>query len=118
VLLWVAGFDIFYALQDLDFDREHGLHSIPVRLGAERSCLLVRRLHGGMVALLLLVWLSAGLGWLYLLGVAVVTALLVYEHTLVKPDDLSRLDAAFFTMNGYISIILFVFVLADVVVLG
>jgi 4-hydroxybenzoate polyprenyltransferase len=118
VLLWVAGFDIFYALQDLDFDREHGLHSIPVRLGAERSCLLVRWLHGGMVALLLLVWLSAGLGWLYLLGVAVVTALLVYEHTLVKPDDLSRLDAAFFTMNGYISIILFVFVLADVVVLG
>jgi 4-hydroxybenzoate polyprenyltransferase len=118
VLLWVAGFDIFYALQDLDFDREHGLHSIPVRLGAERSCLLVRWLHGGMVALLLLVWLSAGLGWLYLLGVAVVTALLVYEHTLVKPHDLSRLDAAFFTMNGYISIILFVFVLADVVVLG
>jgi 4-hydroxybenzoate polyprenyltransferase len=118
VLLWVAGFDIFYALQDLDFDREHGLHSIPVRLGAERSCLLVRWLHGGMVALLLLVWLSAGLGWLYLLGVAVVAALLVYEHTLVKPDDLTRLDAAFFTMNGYISIILFVFVLADVVVLG
>ncbi|MGC9518487.1 MAG: UbiA-like polyprenyltransferase [Desulfuromonadaceae bacterium] len=118
VLLWVAGFDIFYALQDLDFDREYGLHSIPVRLGAERSCLLVRWLHGGMVALLLLVWLSAGLGWLYLLGVAVVAALLVYEHTLVKPHDLSRLDAAFFTMNGYISIILFVFVLADVVVLG
>jgi 4-hydroxybenzoate polyprenyltransferase len=118
VLLWVSGFDIFYALQDLDFDREHGLHSIPVRLGAEKSCLLVRWLHGGMVALLLLVWLSAGLGWLYLIGVAVVAALLVYEHTLVKPHDLSRLDAAFFTMNGYISIILFAFVLADVVVLG
>lgn len=118
VLLWVSGFDIFYALQDLDFDREHGLHSIPVRLGAEKSCLLVRWLHGGMVVLLLLVWLSAGLSWLYLIGVAVVAALLVYEHTLVKPDDLSRLDAAFFTMNGYISIILFVFVLADVVVLG
>ncbi|MCA1797356.1 MAG: putative 4-hydroxybenzoate polyprenyltransferase [Geobacteraceae bacterium] len=117
VLLWVAGFDIFYALQDLDFDREHGLYSIPVSLGAEKSCLLVRWLHGGMVVLLLLVWLSAGLGWLYLIGVAVVAALLVYEHSLVKPEDLSRLDAAFFTMNGYISIILFVFVLADVTVL-
>jgi len=118
VLLWVSGFDIFYALQDLDFDRDQGLYSIPVRLGAEKSCYLVRWLHGGMVALLLLLWLSAGLGWLYLIGVAVVAALLVYEHTLVKPEDLSRLDAAFFTMNGYISIILFVFVLADVVVLG
>lgn len=117
VLLWVSGFDIFYALQDLDFDREQGLYSIPVRLGAKRSCILVRWLHVGMVLLLLLVWLSAGLGWLYLVGVAVVAALLVYEHRLVKPDDLSRLDAAFFTMNGYISIILFVFVLADVVVL-
>lgn len=118
VLLWVAGFDIFYALQDLDFDREYGLYSIPVSLGAAKSCILVRWLHVGMVLLLLLVWLSAGLGWIYLIGVTVVAALLLYEHHLVKPDDLSRLDAAFFTMNGYISIILFLFVLADVLVLG
>lgn len=118
VLLWVSGFDIFYALQDLDFDREQGLYSIPARFGAEKSCMLVRWLHAGMVLLLLLVQLSAGLSWLYFIGVAVVAALLVYEHTLVKPDDLSRLDAAFFTMNGYISIILLVFVLADVLVLG
>ncbi|MFO7832025.1 MAG: UbiA-like polyprenyltransferase [Desulfuromonadaceae bacterium] len=118
VLLWVSGFDIFYALQDLDFDRDQGLYSIPAHLGAQKSCLLVRWLHIGMVVVLLLVWLSAGLGWLYLVGVAVVAALLVYEHRLVKPEDLSRLDAAFFTMNGYISIILFAFVLADVVLLG
>lgn len=116
VLLWVAGFDILYALQDLDFDREQGLHSIPVTLGEEGSFLVVRMFHVGMVVLLLLATPGSGLGWIYLLGVATVSAMLVYEHTLVKPGDLSKMDAAFFTLNGYISVTLFFFVLIDVVV--
>ncbi|HKK01001.1 MAG TPA: UbiA-like polyprenyltransferase [Desulfuromonadales bacterium] len=113
VLFWVAGFDIFYALQDLEFDREKGLHSIPARLGVERSLKLVRIFHVLMVALLLLIPLGVKLGWIYLAGVAVVAAFLVYEHRLVKPDDLSRLDAAFFSMNGYISVTIFLFTLID-----
>ncbi|EAT17340.1 UbiA-like polyprenyltransferase [Desulfuromonas acetoxidans] len=117
VLLWVAGFDVFYALQDVEFDREQGLHSIPVKLGEEGSFKLVRGFHIGMIVLLLLAFPGSGLGWIYLLGVAVVAAMLLYEHTLVKPGDLSKMDAAFFTMNGYISVTLFVFVLLDVVIL-
>lgn len=116
VLLWVAGFDILYALQDLDFDREQGLHSIPVTLGEEGSFLVVRMFHVGMIVLLLLATPGSGLGWIYLLGVATVSAMLIYEHTLVKPGDLSKMDAAFFTLNGYISVTLFFFVLLDVVV--
>lgn len=113
VLFWVAGFDIFYALQDLEFDREQGLHSIPVKLGVTRSLYLVRAFHGAMVFLLLLLMIGTGLGWIYLSGVAVVAGLLVYEHRLVKPDDLSRLDAAFFNMNGYVSVAIFLFTLVD-----
>lgn len=115
VLLWVAGFDILYALQDLDFDREQGLHSIPVTLGEEGSFLVVRMFHVGMIVLLLLALPGSGLGWIYLLGVVTVAAMLVYEHTLVKPGDLTKMDAAFFTLNGYISVTLFFFVLLDVV---
>lgn len=117
VSLWVAGFDILYALQDLDFDRQQGLHSIPVTLGEEGSFLVVRMFHVGMIVLLLLAMPGSGLGWIYLLGVATVAAMLVYEHTLVKPGDISKMDAAFFTLNGYISVTLFFFVLLDVVVL-
>ncbi len=113
VLLWVAGFDIFYALQDLEFDRARGLHSIPARLGVAGSIRLVRVFHAIMVLLLLLLPLGTGLGGIYLLGVAVVSGLLVYEHRLVRPDDLSRLDAAFFNMNGYISVTIFAFTLMD-----
>lgn len=113
VLFWVAGFDIFYALQDLDFDRARGLHSIPAKLGVERSFWLVRAFHAAMLLLLLLLPLGTGLGTIYLLGVAVVGGLLLYEHRLVRPDDLSRLDAAFFNMNGYISVTIFAFTLAD-----
>ena len=116
VLFWVAGFDVFYALQDLDFDRDKGLHSIPVKLGVPRSLWLVRGFHAIMVFLLLLLLIGTGLGWIYLLGVAVVAGLLVYEHRLVRPDDLSKLDAAFFNMNGYISVVIFLFTLIDAVV--
>lgn len=113
VLFWVAGFDIFYALQDLEFDRAQGLHSIPARLGVERALWLVRAFHVVMVFLLLLLLIGTGLGWIYLVGVVIVAALLVYEHLLVKADDLSRLDAAFFNMNGYISVTIFAFTLLD-----
>ena len=113
VLLWVAGFDIFYALQDMEFDREQGLYSIPARIGAEGSIILTRVFHAGMLVLLLTLLLVPGLGWLYFIGVCVGAGLLLYEHRLVKPDDLSRLDAAFFNMNGYISVTIFLFTLGD-----
>ncbi|MDF1579330.1 MAG: putative 4-hydroxybenzoate polyprenyltransferase [Desulfuromonadales bacterium] len=116
VLFWVAGFDIFYALQDIAFDRDHGLHSIPARLGVERSLLLVKLFHVIMALLLLSLLAVEGLGIIYLLGVSVVCGLLVYEHQLVKVNDLSKLDAAFFNMNGYISVTIFVFTLADALI--
>lgn len=116
VLFWVAGFDIFYALQDYEYDREKGLFSVPSRFGIDRSFQIVRVFHVLMVALLLLLLFSKGLGFIYLLGVMVVAALLVYEHMLVSPDDLSRLDAAFFNMNGYISVTIFCFTLVDALV--
>jgi 4-hydroxybenzoate polyprenyltransferase len=116
VLFWVAGFDIFYALQDYDYDVERGLHSVPSRLGKEKSFLLVRSFHGLMLLFLLLVLPGSGLGWIYFCGVIVVAGLLAYEHMLVKPDDLSKLDAAFFNMNGYISVTIFIFTLIDALV--
>ncbi|MFO7813931.1 MAG: UbiA-like polyprenyltransferase [Pelovirga sp.] len=116
VLFWVAGFDIFYALQDYDYDVKAGLHSVPSRLGIEKSFVLVRIFHGLMLLFLLLVMPGSGLGWIYFAGVVVVAGLLVYEHSLVKPDDLSRLDAAFFNMNGYISVTIFVFTLIDALI--
>lgn len=116
VLFWVSGFDIFYALQDYDYDVEHGLHSVPSKLGKEKSFLLVRVFHGLMLLFLLLVLPGSGLGWIYFSGVVVVAGLLVYEHLLVKPDDLSKLDAAFFNMNGYISVTIFVFTLVDALI--
>lgn len=116
VLFWVAGFDIFYALQDVDFDRQQGLHSIPARLGTARAILVGKIFHGVMVALLALLPLGVPLGWIYYLGLFVVCCLIAYEHQLVKPDDLSKLDAAFFNMNGYISVTIFLFTLVDALV--
>ena len=104
VTLWVGGFDVLYACQDLDFDRRAGLFSVPRRFGISSALLIARAMHVGVVALL--AWLAAsfGLPWPAWIGIAVVAALLAYEHSLVKANDLSKLDAAFFTMNGYISI--------------
>jgi 4-hydroxybenzoate polyprenyltransferase len=116
VLFWVAGFDIFYALQDLEFDRQKGLHSIPARLGSVRAILVAKIFHGLMIALLAVIPLGVPLGWIYYLGLAVVSGLIAYEHQLVKPGDLSRLDAAFFNMNGYISVTIFAFTLVDALV--
>ena len=113
VMSWVAGFDIFYALQDVGFDREQGLHSIPAAVGERRAIGVARLLHAITVLALAAVGVGVGGGWWYAAGVAVVAALLIYEHSLVRPHDLSRLDAAFFTMNGVISIVFFTFVLAE-----
>jgi 4-hydroxybenzoate polyprenyltransferase len=116
VLVWVAGFDIFYALQDLDFDRKQGLHSIPVRLGEKGAILLGKVLHGLMVGLLLLLPQGLPLGMIYYAGIGVISLMIAWEHHLVKPGNLSKLDAAFFNMNGYISVTIFCFTLADVLI--
>jgi 4-hydroxybenzoate polyprenyltransferase len=113
VTAWVGGFDILYALPDREFDRAHALHSLPASLGERRAILVARVLHALTVAALILVGLGAQLGILYWCGVVVAAAILLYEHSLVHPGDLSRLDAAFFLMNGVLSITLFFFVLAE-----
>lgn len=113
VASWVAGFDILYALQDETFDVAQGLHSIPVAFGTGRAIRISQFFHAITVVSLMAVGWGIGAGWLYGAGVLVAASLLLYEHSLVKADDLRRLDAAFFTMNGVISIAFFVFVLAE-----
>jgi 4-hydroxybenzoate polyprenyltransferase len=118
VLFWVAGFDILYACQDVDFDRQARLHSVPARLGVRAALRVAAACHAVMVGLLVaLSWAAAPhLGWVYLAGVAAVAALLVYEHWLVCPDDLSRVNQAFFQVNGVISFGLFLLVLVQLAV--
>jgi 4-hydroxybenzoate polyprenyltransferase len=113
VMTWGGGFDVMYALQDIAFDREHGLFSLPAKVGAAAAIRVARALHALTIVFLAAAGIGAGGGWLFGVGVAVVLALLVYEHSLVSAEDQSRLDAAFFTMNGVISIAFFGFVLAD-----
>ncbi len=113
VTFWVGGFDVLYACQDFDFDRDAGLHSIPRYVGIRRALWVARAFHMIMLALLIALLWSFGLGKLAIVGVAVVAALLAYEHSLVTPDDLSKLNAAFFTMNGVISVLFLVFVAGD-----
>ncbi len=112
VLFWVGGFDILYSCQDVDFDRKESLHSIPARLGVPRALMLARLAHVAAIACLLLVPLVETLHWSYFAGCGLIAALFAYEHSLVKADDLSRIDAAFFTVNGWIG----VFYLATVVI--
>jgi 4-hydroxybenzoate polyprenyltransferase len=114
VLFWVAGFDILYALQDLEFDRAAGLHSIPVALGVAGSLWAARLFHLVMPLLLLLLYRVMPMGGFFLAGIAAVTAMLGYEHWLLKDGNLTRLDAAFFNMNGYISVAVLVFTALDV----
>lgn len=116
VASWVAGFDILYSLQDVSFDRDNELWSVPVALGEAGAVSAARLLHAIAVVALLVVGFAAPVDALYWVGVAVAAALLLYEHSLVRAGDLSRLDAAFFTMNGIISITYFAFVLAARVV--
>ncbi|MBL0179436.1 MAG: UbiA family prenyltransferase [Gemmatimonadetes bacterium] len=116
VMTWVAGFDVFYALPDEGFDRDQGLRSAVVRLGQTRAIFFGKLLHGITIPALAVFGWGAGFGVWYYVGVAAAAAILTYEHQLVKPGDLSRLDAAFFTMNGVMSVTVFVFALIDVVV--
>jgi 4-hydroxybenzoate polyprenyltransferase len=119
VLLWVTGFDIIYACQDYDFDRQAKLNSIPVRLGVTRSLQLAAALHFGMILLLVALPFVApqlALGWIYWLGIAAVAGLLVWEHLLVRPDDLTRVNIAFFNINAVVSLGLLVVVTLDLLV--
>jgi 4-hydroxybenzoate polyprenyltransferase len=109
--VWIAGFDLIYACQDVEFDRRAGLHSFPARFGVAAALHAARVCHLLTVAAFVLLGLTTGLGWLYWAGLVVVAGLFVYEHALVSPDDLSRLDVAFFNVNGYIAVILFAAVL-------
>jgi 4-hydroxybenzoate polyprenyltransferase len=113
VFLWVGGFDIMYALQDEAFDRSQGLKSIPVLLGTKKALRLSEVLHFVVAALVLWSYVAGGFGWLYLLGAAVFIGLLFYQHSIVKPDDLSRINLAFGTTNGIASVVFCVFTLAD-----
>jgi 4-hydroxybenzoate polyprenyltransferase len=115
VALWVAGFDFFYALFDADVDRAEGLHSIVTRFGVRGAFVGARIAHVLTVVCLVVAGLGLEVGFLYWLGVAAVAALLGYEHSLVKPNDLRRLDAAFFTMNGVISVVFAAFVVLDTI---
>ena len=118
VLTWVAGFDVFYALPDEGFDRDQGLRSAVVRLGQRRAILFGKLLHGVTIPALALFGWEAGFGMWYFAGVLVAAAILVYEHQLVRPGDLSRLDAAFFTMNGVMSVTVCAFAVVDRLVNG
>jgi 4-hydroxybenzoate polyprenyltransferase len=115
VLLWVAGFDVLYAIQDIDFDLQHKLYSIPARFGIKTSLVVTRLLH--LASIVLLVWLGSrlDLGLFYFTGISVTAVLLAYESSLIRPDDLSRLNVAFFTVNGIISVVMFFFVAIDVI---
>lgn len=106
VLMWTAGFDVLYACQDLEFDRQAGLRSIPARFGIKNSLRIARLFHFQAFIVLVLLYFVTELGWLALIGVIAVGILLIYQHTLVKANDLSRLNAAFFTTNAFVSVIL------------
>lgn len=114
VVFWLAGFDTLYALQDLDFDRAQGLHSIPVRLGVTGSLRIARVFHVVMLALLVTLYINMGLGFFFLTGVGITAALLFYEHWLLRTGDLSKIDMSFLNMNGYISVNIFIFTLLDI----
>src|SRR6266704_3533394 len=113
VTFWVGGFDVLYACQDFEFDREAGLHSLPRYVGISGALWIARAFHLAMVALLIALVFVFGLGKIAMVGVAVVALLLAYEHSLVSAHDLSKLNAAFFTMNGVIAVVFFIFVAAD-----
>jgi 4-hydroxybenzoate polyprenyltransferase len=116
VTCWVAGFDVLYACQDYAFDRESGLHSVPRYFGIKNALLTARLLHIVMLGLLVALVMTFSLGWIAIAGVVAVALLLGYEHSLVSHGDLSKLNAAFFTMNGVISVLFFFFVAAAVLI--
>jgi 4-hydroxybenzoate polyprenyltransferase len=115
VLFWTAGFDIIYACQDAEFDVQEGLFSLPSRFGIAKALLIARGCHLVTVAGLVLLYVQASLSVWFLIGVIISTIILIYEHSLVKPTDLSKLNVAFFTMNGILSCVMFVFTMIDLV---
>ena len=114
VMFWTGGFDVIYSCQDYEFDRAEGLFSVPRRFGVSGALWISRAFHVGMVGCLIALVASFGLSWLSLAGIGAVIALLLYEHSLVKANDLSRVNAAFFTVNGYVSVLFFLFWAADI----
>ncbi len=118
VMFWTAGFDIIYSCQDFEFDVTESLFSLPRRIGVARALRVSQLFHVVMILCLLALVRDLKLGWLSLAGIAAVALLLFYEHSLVKPNDLSRVNAAFFTMNGWVSVLFFVFWAADVLLVG
>lgn len=116
IAFWIAGFDIIYATQDYQYDRDHGLYSIPARFGIATALYISRAFHVATgIGFLSLFWLT-DLSWLYLIGTVIALLILYYEHFIIKPQDMSRLNTAFFTMNGVLSIVLFIFTLVDLAV--
>jgi len=109
VLLWTTGFDIIYSCQDHDFDKKEGLYSIPVHFGIPKALVITKILHGATVLLLLFMGISFSLGFIYYIGIAIIALFLLYENSIVSPDDLSRVNVSFFTVNGFVSIFAFVF---------
>lgn len=115
---WTTGFDVIYACQDYEFDRKEGLKSIPVRFGIAKALWIARGFHIVTAIGFLLLLFVTQLSWWYIIGTVIASGLLIYEHMLVKPYDLSRTNTAFFTLNGILSIVVFAFTLLDLVVLG
>ncbi len=113
---WVSGFDILYALQDIEFDRKVGLLSIPSKYGVKKALMLARLFHFLTLVFLILTGVAAGLGWIYYTGLFILAAFLVYEHSLIKENDLSKINVAFFTINGYVSILYMLIVILDIYV--
>jgi 4-hydroxybenzoate polyprenyltransferase len=118
VMFWVAGFDVIYSCQDYEFDVGAGLFSLPRRFGIACALWIARLFHVAMIGCLVALAVTFALGWLSLAGIVSVIALLIYEHSLVKANDLSRVDAAFFNVNGYVSVLFFLFWAADICILG
>ncbi len=110
---WVAGFDIFYALQDIEFDRKAGVHSIPAKYGIKKAILFARIFHLLTFVFLILTGYYGELGYIYYGGLVILTGFLIYEHSLIRENDLSKINVAFFTVNGYVSILYMVFVILD-----
>lgn len=113
VSLWVSGFDILYALQDYEFDRQHKIYSLPARFGVERALLVAKIAHVFTIICLILTGIFAQIHFLYYIGIGIVALMLIYEHSLVKPHDLSKINQAFFNINGFVSIICFTCILLD-----
>jgi 4-hydroxybenzoate polyprenyltransferase len=117
VMLWVGGFDVLYACQDFDYDRRVGLFSVPATFGLEKAFWIARVMHLAAVVLIFILIHAFALGWIALAGMCIVTLLLAYEHSIISPKDLRRMNAAFFTLNGIISVVFFLAVVADVFII-